>query len=104
MELLKKIFGRFMVKDYVKSVKGTGFPRFFGQSIDQETFDRWIEVFYKYRGDLLTGEICIKEYLNLKLYGDTTNEYRVFKSTMRSLQSAETPDKGIIRHNRQENL
>ena len=37
-----------------------------------------MEVFYKYRGHLLTGGICIKEYLDLKRYGDRTNEYRVF--------------------------
>ena len=37
-----------------------------------------MEVFYKYRGNLLTGGICIKEYLNLKHYSNHTNEYRVF--------------------------
>ena len=35
-------------------------------------------MFYKYRGNLLTGGICIKEFLNLKRYGGKTNEYRVF--------------------------
>lgn len=44
----------------------------------QEEFDSWMKVFYKYRGSLLTGGICIKEYLNLKRYGGRTNEYRVF--------------------------
>lgn len=78
VEQLKKKFKRFMVKDYVKSVKGTEFPKYFDQSITQEDFDRWMEVFYKYRGKLLTGGICIKEYVNLKRYGDKTNEYRVF--------------------------
>ncbi len=78
VEQLKKSFGRFMVKDYVKSVKGTEFPRYFDQGITQEDFDRWMEVFYKYRGGLLTGGICIKEFLDLKRYGDKTNEYRVF--------------------------
>lgn len=78
VERLKKTFGRFMVKDYVKSVKGTEFPRFFDQSISQDAFDDWMDVFYKYRGDLLTGGICIKEYLDLKHYGEHTNEYRVF--------------------------
>lgn len=37
-----------------------------------------MEIFYKYRGDLLTGGVCIKEYLELKRYGDKTNEVRVF--------------------------
>lgn len=75
---LKKSFRRFMVKDYVKSVKGTEFPRYFDEAVTQGDFDRWMEVFYKYRGELLTGGICIKEFLALKHYGDKTNEYRVF--------------------------
>ena len=78
VEELKHHFKRFMVKDYVKSVKGTEFPKYFDKSISQEEFDRWMEVFYKYRGELLTGGICIKEFLNLKRYGGKTNEYRVF--------------------------
>lgn len=75
---LKQAFRRFMVKDYVKSVKGTDFPVFFDESVSQEAFDRWMEVFYQYRGELLTGGICIKEFLDLKKYGGKTNEYRVF--------------------------
>ncbi len=78
VEILKKNFDRFMVKDYVKSVKGTSFPKYFDGSISQEEFDKWMEVFYEYRGDLLTGGICIKEYFDLKKYDGRTNEYRVF--------------------------
>jgi len=78
VNVLKEKFDRFMVKDYVKSVKGTEFPRFFDKTITQEAFDEWMKVFYKYRGGLLTGGICIKEFLDLKFYGDKTNEYRVF--------------------------
>ena len=78
IERLKKSYGRFMVKDYVKSVKGTEFPKYFDHSVTQSDFDRWMEVFYKYHGDLLTGGICIKEFLDLKRYGDKTNEYRFF--------------------------
>ena len=78
VDSIKHTIGQFMVKDYVKSVKGTEFPKYFGEDIIQEEFDQWMEVFYKYRGNLLTGGICIKEYLNLKHYGDHTNEYRVF--------------------------
>ena len=78
VEKLKKSFDRFMVKDCVKSEKGTEIPRFFDGAITQEEFDHWMEVFYNYRGNLLTGGICIKEYLNLKKYGDKTNEFRVF--------------------------
>lgn len=78
VEQLKKSFERFMVKDYVKSVKGTEFPQYFDQSINQESFDRWMGEFYKYRGEFLTGGICIKEFLSLKRYNGRTNEYRVF--------------------------
>ena len=37
-----------------------------------------MDVFYEFRGDLLTGGICIKEYFDLKRYNGKTNEYRVF--------------------------
>ena len=62
----------------MKSVKGTEFPSFFDETITQEAFDRWMEVFYHYRANLLTGGICIKEFLPLKRYAGKTNEYRVF--------------------------
>ncbi len=78
VEQVKKSFRRFMVKDFVKSVKGTEFPLYFDQSITQEEFDHWMDSFYKYRGNLLTGGICIKEFVDLKKYGAHTNEYRVF--------------------------
>lgn len=80
VEELKEYFQRFMIKDFVKSVKGTEFPRYFDDSITQEEFDEWMQVFYKYRGDLLTGGICVKEFLDLKFYGNRPNEYRVFYS------------------------
>lgn len=78
LKAVKERFSRFMVKDSVKSVKGTEFPAFFDKSITQKEFDDWMQVFYKYRGDLLTGGICVKEFLDLKRYGDKTNEFRVF--------------------------
>lgn len=75
---IKKHFKKFMVKDFVKSVKGTVFPKYFDENIDQEEFDKWMEKFYCYRGKLLTGGICIKEYLELKRYDGKVNEFRVF--------------------------
>ena len=100
---VKKEFSRFMVKDYVKSVKGTKFPRYFDHSIDQDTFHQWMEVFYQYRGNLLTGGICIKEFL--KQYCDRTNEYRVFymnheiatvSRNSGQLSTAATPPKALV--------
>lgn len=78
VERLKERFDRFMVKDFVKSVKGTEFPRYFDHSVTQKEFDDWMQIFYQYRGDLLTGGICIKEYLDLREYGGHTNEWRIF--------------------------
>lgn len=96
---IKESFGKFMVKDYVKSVKGTEFPTFFDQTTSQEEFDHWMEIFYKYRANLLTGGICIKEYLNLKRYAGKTNEFRVFylnhqimSACRNSLQGGFTPE------------
>lgn len=78
LDTVRRSFKRFMVKDYVKSVKGTDFPVYFENTVSKEEFDKWMEVFYKYRGDLFTGGICMKEYLDLKQYNRKTNEYRVY--------------------------
>ena len=82
VEMLKRKFGRFMVKDYTKSVKGGKFPDSFGDETTQESFDSAMRLFYEYRGDLLTGGICIKEFLRLKKYNiggkQAKNEWRVF--------------------------
>lgn len=78
LEEVKNRFERFMVKDFVKSVKGTAFPKYFDSSITESRFREFMEMFMKYRGGLYTGGICIKEFLPLKQYGTRTNEYRVF--------------------------
>lgn len=78
LEEVKNSFDKFMVKDFVKSVKGTSFPKYFDKTVTREEFEKQMDMFYKYRGGLYTGGICIKEYLTLKKYGNHTNEYRVF--------------------------
>lgn len=75
---VKGRFRRFMVKDYVKSVKGTEFPAFFESDVEEQDFEEWMKVFYRYRAELFTGGICIKEYVELKRYDGKTNEHRVF--------------------------
>ena len=75
---IRQRFDRFMVKDYVKSVKGTDFPVFFSSDVADNVFTKWLHTFYDYRGDLFTGGICIKEFVDLKKYNGRTNEYRVF--------------------------
>ena len=71
-------FHQFMIKDYVKSVKNTDFPVCLSADIDEWELHKRLQQFLSYRGTLYTGGICIKEYLNLKKYGNKTNEYRVF--------------------------
>lgn len=78
LEEVKDTFERFMIKDYVKSVKGTDFPKYFTNDVDQETFNQWMDVFMKYRGNLFTGGICVKEFFDLRYYGESVNEYRTF--------------------------
>lgn len=78
LEKIKSTFPKFMVKDFVKSVKGTAFPKYFDSSVTQKEFDGQMELFCKFRGNLYTGGICIKEFLELKKYEDHTNEFRVF--------------------------
>ena len=75
---LQRQFDRFMVKDYVKSVKGTDFPACFTKKTTEEAFCNAMKNFYKYRGERLSGGLCFKEYVDLARYGETTNEYRVF--------------------------
>ncbi len=77
-EQIRKTFRRCMIKDYVKSVKGTDFPKCISTEIGEDEFRSLIRQFISYRGDLYTGGICIKEFLELKRYGGKTNEYRVF--------------------------
>ena len=50
---------RFMIKDFVKSVKGTGFPEYFEQP-SQEEFDKWVKKFVEYRG------LCLQVVFRLK--------------------------------------
>lgn len=76
---IKKYMSRFMIKDYVKSVKETDFPKFFyANELTQEELDSWILKFKNHRGKLYTGGICVKEYVDLKKYDGRTNEWRVF--------------------------
>lgn len=86
-------FPKFMVKDYVKSVKGSNFPKYFDSSYSQEEFDYWMSEFYKFRGNLISGGICIKEYLNLKKYVNKTNECRVFYYEKQALLVEQDCDK-----------
>lgn len=51
-DVVNGTFGRFMVKDYVKSVKNTDFPTFIETPVTQEELDGYIQDFIRRRGSL----------------------------------------------------
>lgn len=71
-------FERFMVKDYVKSVKGMSFPMSVRTPISQGDLDALLAEFVRLRGGLFTEGIVLKEVVDLRRYGDATNEWRAF--------------------------
>lgn len=75
---VKETFQRFMLKDYVKSVKGSDFPLYFDASYSEESLEEYRVRFIELRGKLFDRGIVIKEYVDLKSRGGITNEYRVF--------------------------
>ncbi len=75
---IRQEYNRFMVKDYVKSVKGSDFPNYFDSSFTNNELDKYIEKFKELRGELFTKGIVIKEFVDLNKVNDNTNEYRAF--------------------------
>lgn len=76
--VINRMFTEFMVKDYVKSVKGTRFPVNFCTPVSQERMDEIVKEFVRLRGELFTAGIVCKEYVDLARYGGATNEWRAF--------------------------
>lgn len=77
-EVVNRAFAEFMVKDYVKSVKGTSFPVSFKTPVSQGRMNEIVEEFCRLRGDLFTVGVVCKEYAELARYGSATNEWRAF--------------------------
>ncbi len=77
-DFIKSSFHRFMIKDFVKSVKGHDFPAFFDSSYTNEELHRYIKKFQELRGNLYTGGIVIKEFVEIAVEEGKTNEYRAF--------------------------
>ena len=44
---IKKKYDRFMVKDYVKSVKGTDFPKYFTREVTDDEFQQAMGIYYQ---------------------------------------------------------
>lgn len=77
-EVVNGAFDAFMMKDFVKSVKQTGFPQRIGTPLSQAECDKLSEEFIRLRGGLYTGGIVCKQYVELKKYAMRTNEWRGF--------------------------
>ena len=69
---------RFIIKDYVKSVKGFDFPAYLDYTYTTEQLDELVSKFIELRGDLYTGGIILKEYVELDNNGGKTHEFRAF--------------------------
>ena len=70
---------QYIIKDYCKSEKGTDcFILTNDDTKNYESFLLKIKKFIELRGKLFTGGIVLKEFVNLKLYNNIKNEYRIF--------------------------
>lgn len=70
--------GKFMIKDYVKSVKGYDYPEWLDFTYTDKQLDEMVARFKELRGDLYSGGIILKEYVNLKKTSGKTHEFRGF--------------------------
>ena len=78
VEVVNKEFSRFLMKDYVKSVKGHNFPACFNTPITQAALNEKIRRFIDLRQPLFTGGIVLKAFVDLRNYSGKTNEFRAF--------------------------
>ncbi len=77
-DYVKQNFGRFMIKDYAKSAKGSDFPKYLNSSISNAELDRYIVKFKALRGNSFVLGVVIKEFVDLAKEQGVTNEYRAF--------------------------
>lgn len=75
---IKGYFKRFIIKDFVKSVKGWEFPEYFDCTYTNEQLSKYLNKFIELRGDLYTGGIIFKEYVELDRTNGNTHEFRAF--------------------------
>lgn len=69
---------KFIVKDYVKSVKGFDFPEYLESNMSNEELDNYINKFREIRGNLFAGGIVLKQYVELDIKNGHTHEFRAF--------------------------
>lgn len=78
VEMHKSIGGDVIIKDYVKSEKGLDKIFILEENILNEDLIKRVHRFKDSRGKLFNEGIVFKKKLNLKKYGNKTNEFRLF--------------------------
>lgn len=76
---------KFIVKDYVKSVKGFDFPEYLEANMSDIELDNLINKFIQLRGELYQGGIVLKQYVELDKSKGHTHEFRAFYSGNQTL-------------------
>jgi hypothetical protein len=80
-DLVNSTFKSFMLKDYVKSVKESKFPKKIETPIDEAKMGPLLAWFRQERSEVFTGGFLFKEFVNFKTYKvlkRESNEYRAF--------------------------
>lgn len=76
---VRSVMNKCIVKDFVKSEKNTDFPAFLDLlQTNNDELNVLIRKFVEMRGELFTGGIVLKEFVNLKRYNGKMNEWRAF--------------------------
>lgn len=76
--ILRNINFDFFIKDHVKSIKTDKGVERISKEITCVNLLHKVNDFVNERGNLFTGGIVLKEFVNLKKYDDKTNEWRFF--------------------------
>ena len=76
---VRSIMNKCIVKDFVKSEKNTDFPAYIDLlKTNNDELNVLIHTFVEMRGELFTGGLVFKEFVNLKRYEGKTNEWRAY--------------------------
>lgn len=67
LEEVKNHFDKFMVKDFVKSVKGTSFPKYFDKTVTQEEFENQMDMFFTEIQALLP-HMSVRQIFQMRLF------------------------------------
>lgn len=84
-----------IIKDYVKSEKYSSDLFMLSKSLSNEDFCEKVNEFKLSRGKLFNKGIVFKEFLNLKKFGDKTNEFRIFVYNKNIISASQNTELGF---------